>query len=240
VVSNQAEEILNNTPGWSWGVRRKKWYERYEELITFVEKHNKMPSPYAGDPEGSLGTWYRVQRTRYKKDKLLPELRIKMEAIPGFFSTSVDKWKAIFQEAKEYIETNGSFPPRDFRTKDGLCLFAWIRAQCRKRNIGELKEYKRELLDGIKGLKEADERTRKWIAYFSLTAACVVRQYDGKPSLTFFDDRPRYDWLLEQQKARQAGTLQEYYVKKLDKTLGKGWRSWDLPKIEQMRREPFE
>jgi hypothetical protein len=93
-TSNMGEERaskLESIPGWSWEPLEDNWESKYQELLEYVEKHNKIPAQ--SDP--NCGFWVDNQRKAYRAwkepEKYKPgassmdeERATKLEAVPGW------------------------------------------------------------------------------------------------------------------------------------------------------------
>src|SRR6202007_996324 len=74
---------LEALPGWSWTVSQDVWDERYELVRKFAKRegHARVPQSYVENGV-NIGKWVSVQRA--KRDKLVPERRAKLDALPGW------------------------------------------------------------------------------------------------------------------------------------------------------------
>jgi hypothetical protein len=76
---------LDALPGWTWDAREASWEDGYAQLRRFVkdEGHARVPVDYRADGQ-RLGRWVVKQRQAYRQEKLDPERRVKLEALPGW------------------------------------------------------------------------------------------------------------------------------------------------------------
>lgn len=92
-----------------------------------------------------LGQWVSQIREMWKDDVLETKYILKLEAI-GFASTSeIQNWESMYWYAKDYYIENGDMHiGRNFKTKDGILLGAWIQRQ--KQFHFLLSDYQKEKL----------------------------------------------------------------------------------------------
>jgi superfamily II DNA or RNA helicase len=112
-IIESRNKVLEQLPGWSWGVNEDKWNEGYLSLKSFYNQnsHCQVAKDHVHDGL-ELGTWVRIQRQEYmrsgKDGRFMPKSRIsKLESIPGW------KWSG-----KEY----DIHPNADLHLVDGQKL----------------------------------------------------------------------------------------------------------------------
>ncbi len=123
---------LESIPGWSWEPLEDNWEAKYQELLAYVKKEDKIPS--RSDP--NCGFWVNTQRSAYKSwkepEKYKPvricmdeERAAKLESIPGWsWEPQEDAWAEKYQELLEYVEKHNKIPSRSHPT-----LGFWVRDQ---------------------------------------------------------------------------------------------------------------
>jgi hypothetical protein len=84
------QQNLEALPGWAWNFEAEKfqaaWEEGFTSLKLFVERegHSQVPLHHETDNAFRLGGWVSRQRKNFKADKLDPDRRQRLEALPGW------------------------------------------------------------------------------------------------------------------------------------------------------------
>jgi hypothetical protein len=85
LLSKDRAQRLESLPGWSWEKYKEAWDDGYARLRGFIEREGHARVPVAHLEHGyRLGQWAMVQRQAYRKKKLDPERRARLEALPGW------------------------------------------------------------------------------------------------------------------------------------------------------------
>ena len=110
-----------------------KWFERFEELKSFIDEHEETPSEKTNK---KLGVWFSIQKQNYKN--VLQGMKIKerydlwtqfMIEYSKYFKTNEEIWNENFQKLKDFINTNNKKPSYKVGDKNEIKLGQWWRNQ---------------------------------------------------------------------------------------------------------------
>jgi hypothetical protein len=96
IMNEERAAKLESVPGWLWDPREDSWEAKYQELLQYVAKYNKIPPVR----HPTLGQWVKTQRSAYRAwqgrlngdtekyqsvtEIMTEERAAKLEAIPGW------------------------------------------------------------------------------------------------------------------------------------------------------------
>jgi hypothetical protein len=143
---------LEALPTWSWWDRfSDRWQEGFSYLKKFAERegHCRVSTAYKTDDDYCLGTW--VMKQRKDKDKMEPDYRKRLEALPGWsWSILSDRWEEGFSHLKEFAEREGhSRVPATYETAHGYRLGNWVTTQ--RANKDTMDVGRRARLESLSG-----------------------------------------------------------------------------------------
>ncbi len=109
----------------------ENWNARFEQLKTYLEKHNKYPSRTDENPEiRKLSKWVEYQRQNYRSRKLPDDKIRKLQSINFIFQEKEKlSWDEMFNKLVKYINENGKYPQRTDADPEIRKLSIWITNQ---------------------------------------------------------------------------------------------------------------
>jgi superfamily II DNA or RNA helicase len=124
---------LEALPGWSWDVLADAWEEGFSHLKAFADKegHCRVSHAYKDSDNFGLGFWVATQRWRRRRERIDPDRRHRLEALPGWsWDALSDNWEEGFSHLKEYSEREGNCRvSQRFKTDVGYRLGTWVNSQ---------------------------------------------------------------------------------------------------------------
>lgn len=146
---------LEELPGWRWTPNEIRWDDRFRRLQRYADENgHACPAQTYQDTDGyRLGAWVNLQRHLGRKGTLQPELRDRLQALPGWqWTPRAALWEDGLSRLHEYVEKNGhACPPQTYIAEDGYRLGAWVSQQRQKNASGALSVERRDRLSNVPG-----------------------------------------------------------------------------------------
>jgi superfamily II DNA or RNA helicase len=232
-LSNEKIALLESLPRWSWSPTDDAWFEGFKYLTEYSKEHKNSFVPQRlvlrnGFP---LGNW--VTRQRRFKDKLSPERKSLLEALPEWSWSPIDhQWNFAFGCLMEYcIGCGTTLVPQKFKCTNGFALGAWVSNQRANKLKSKLTLEKINRLESLPywtwdPLKDAWELGFKYLKEHSEKYGnCLVPQ-----GLLVEENFNLGNWVRVQRKQKSKVTTERIAL--LESLHGWSWSpnqdSWDL------------
>lgn len=110
--------------------------QKFKEGFAALEAYRKaygdtdVNIDYQTEDGYALGRWVSNTRTAYKKGKLEPERKKRLDEIDMIWDVRAYRWDRAYQAVAAYYEIHGNLDmPYDFVDENGNCLATWLRNQ---------------------------------------------------------------------------------------------------------------
>lgn len=155
-LSDERRARLESLPGWVWNPADARWEENIAALTAFAAEHgHAYPPRDAEDPAlFKLNSWVVTMRRPGRRDKMDPQRRKQLEAVPGWSwdprqqSTWDDSFAALAAFAAEHGHTD---PPAGYLSPDGINVNDWVREMRRPSRRRKLHPDRRAQLEVLPG-----------------------------------------------------------------------------------------
>jgi superfamily II DNA or RNA helicase len=144
---------LEGLPGWVWNAQDAAWEDAFAHLERFVERegHARVPNRHIDDGF-KLGGWVTGQRHAFRRGKLDPTRRTRLEALPSWVWRAWEaSWEDAFAHLERFVEREGHARVPGDRKENGFELGAWVTAQRQASNRGTLDPDRRARLGALPG-----------------------------------------------------------------------------------------
>ena len=223
LIPPERRERLEALPGWTWDPLDAVWEEGFACLTTYVDREGNARVPWSYREDGfNLGFWVGAQRR--KRGSLAPDLRDRLEALPGWtWDEKETRWEEAFAAVAAYVEKVGhARVPHNYRV-DGFTLGQWVSVQ--RRNRTSLSNERRNRLEALPGWVW-DVADTKWSE--GLAALTAYAQREGHARVPTFYREGDFElgqWVASQRQRldQMPGDLRE----RLEAVPGWTWSPFD-------------
>jgi len=260
IISRKQGRKLERLKGWVWDAHEVKWMEYFKYLVEYIESEGNalVPRRYVNKKGCKLGLWVMAQRQLHRQGRLHRSHQEALAGLPGWYWDARGspnwrmrrKWFESFELLRKYVKKEGhGRVPRQYVTKKGYKLGAWVGTQRYKYKRGQLPSEQQAMLEKLPGwVWDGHERLLKdmskgWLTSFERLRryveqeghACVPAKYtteDGYKLGTWVIDQ-RYEYKkgrlsLEQQEALEqlpgwVWNAQKGRHKGMNKDLSESW-----------------
>ena len=199
--------------GMVWESARDLSFEYgFSEAKKYFEQHGNLNviSTYKTESGFALGSWLTYMNThRYS----LSEERIeRLNSIGMIWNKNADRWLANYRNAEEYFKEHGNLDvPVNYKTRDGLNLYQWLKDQRLRR--GRLSDEQQKMLEDI-GFNWISRSAAVWEANYRRLVKYKKQYGDVNVPISYVTEGVRLGRWLSRQKA-ERDKLSEGQQKKL-------------------------
>ncbi len=138
----------------------ENWNARFEQLKTYLQKHNRYPRSTDESPEiKKLGKWVEHQRYNYKSGKLADDRIRKLQSINFIFQEKeILPWNEMFNKLVKYINENGKYPQQTDADPEIRKLSKWVEYQRQNYKSRKLPDDKIRKLQSINFIFQEKEK----------------------------------------------------------------------------------
>ena len=177
ILTEERIQKLNDI-GFQWNPTQAQWMSLYHKAERYLKQfsHLYIPLDYVTEDGAKLGNWIQAGRAAYKKGNLSPEKIELLNKIGMVWDAGEYRWQRNIELCRDYLRKNGTLPPRDYITPDGVRLGIWLNRVVVTR-ISKGSRYKALSDEQIHQLEELGVVTEKKTDYLWKRSFEAVRQY---------------------------------------------------------------
>lgn len=235
---------LDALAGWTWSPFDDDWDRGFEMLLEYIDEtgHCRFEGGYK---ENALARWVGKQRAAYRRGRLDPERRSRLEQLePWTWEPRVENWDEGFRHLEEFTSGTGSARPGNQLVYSGFKLGQWVAVQRIMHSAGQISTEREARLENLPGWTW-EARTTAWddgyaalIAYVGEIGSARVPQ----KHLTSGGFKLG-QWVAVQRTDYNAGRLTPKRIKCLEALPGWAWKPYESDweeNFERLRRSVSE
>lgn len=144
LTHEQIEKLESINMIWQSPLERL-WQEGYEHAKKYYEEYGNLEvsAKFVCLDDYKLGIWINTQRVKYRNEQLDEHQIVSLNELKMIWDPTEYRWNLNYEQASIYSKEHGDLNvPTTYKTKDGIRLGAWIKAQ--KKAYKERKKYSEE------------------------------------------------------------------------------------------------
>lgn len=197
----------------------EQWFERYGQLLDYMEKHGKRDMPARWAENQKLATWVVNQRV-LQRDGVLEDEKIELLNRVGFkWNPHASNWRTSYLALLEYRKQFGNCRvPQDW--KENKSLAHWVKTQRMYYAKGELERDRIALLEKVGFEWRIDLGT--WDERFADLCAFKARFGHTRVKAKWSENPLLGGWVVRQRYEQRKKELREDYIQRLNE-IGFDW-----------------
>jgi len=140
IIKKEWADFIDNPKYKKYLISNKDiWYNKLEQLKTYIDKYNKTPSNKDTNSYiKTLGSWIYIQNQNYKKERdIMSDINIRIKwkdfiedpKYKKYFISNIGEWKNKLEAVKKYINDNNIKPSCNDKNDKIKQLGNWISIQ---------------------------------------------------------------------------------------------------------------
>jgi len=197
----------------------ENWFERYGQLLDYMEKHGKRDMPARWDENQKLATWVVNQRVLQRDGVLEPEKVELLNRLAFKWNPHASNWRTSYLALLEYRKKSGDCRvPQDW--KENPKLAKWVSTQRVQYARGKISRERIALLEKVGFDWDLGKAT--WDERFAELCAFKERFGHTRVKVKWSENPLLGAWVVEQRYNRRRDKLRDDYFRRLN-SIGFEW-----------------